>query len=265
MDNKKTPLFDADLRLIGGLSKRLFGLLQAIESTGSISQAARTVGLTYKGAWDMIERANNLSPKLLISTSIGGKSGGGTQLTAAGKAFLSLFIEIQNEHRQFLEQINQRLENNPDILFLLKRLIMKASARNQFYGKVTEVKTGSVNNEIAVALKGGETIIAGITNESTESLGIKPGVDVIVLIKAPQIIIVTDFGGYKLSARNQLNGTVAHIQQGAVNSEVVIKLNGGDSVAATITNESIDTLSLAVGTSATAVFKAGAVILGVAS
>lgn len=265
MENQKSPLVEADLRLIGGLNERLFQLLLAIENTGSISQAARKVGLTYKGAWEMIERANNLSPKLLISTVIGGKQGGGSQLTSTGKAFLNLFIQIQEEHKQFLDLINQRLAKNQEIVFLLKRLIMKASARNQFYGKVSEVTIGAVTVEVAVALKGGETIIAAITKESSESLGIKTGTEVIALIKAPQIIVVTDFGGYRLSARNQLNGKVSHIQKGAVNAEVIIELKGGDSVAATITNDSIDTLGLSVGNTATAVFKAGAVILGVAS
>jgi molybdate transport system regulatory protein len=67
-----------------------------------------------------------------------------------------------------------------------------------------------------------------------------------------------------LSARNQLAGTITHLQKGAVNAEVVIGLPGGDSVAATITNESVDSLGLATGKAAMAVFKAGAVILGVA-
>jgi molybdate transport system regulatory protein len=49
-----------------------------------------------------------------------------------------------------------------------------------------------------------------------------------------------------------------------VNAEVIVALKGGDSIAATITNESLETLALAVGCPATAIFKAGAVILGVA-
>jgi molybdate transport system regulatory protein len=84
------------------------------------------------------------------------------------------------------------------------------------------------------------------------------------LVKAPQIIVVTDFGGYKLSARNQLQGTVTQVKPGAVNSEVDIELKGGDKVAATVTNDSVESLGLRKGQSATAVFKAGAVILAVA-
>lgn len=264
METQNKPFVDGDIHLIGGLNERLFRLLAAIETTGSISQAARNVGVTYKGAWEMLGRANNLSPQVLISTAIGGKQGGGSKLTAAGKTLLNLFLQIQAEHQQFLTQINQRLTNNQEIIFLLKRLIMKASARNQFFGKVSAVSIGAVNAEVAVTLSGGETIIAHITKESVENLAIKAGSDVVALIKAPQVILVTDFGGYKLSARNQLAGTVSHLQKGAVNSEVTLELKGGNSIAATITNESLETLELAEGKPATAIFKAGAVILGVA-
>lgn len=142
---------------------------------------------------------------------------------------------------------------------------MKASARNQFFGTIGDIQVGAVIAEVQIVLKGGETIIAAITKESVESLGIKTGVEAVALIKAPQIIIATDFGGYRLSARNQLKGRVARIQKGAVNSEVIIVLPGGDSVAATVTNESIDALNLQEGNTATAIFKAGAVILGVKS
>jgi molybdate transport system regulatory protein len=258
-------LVEGDIRLIGGLNERLFQLLAAIESSGSINQAAREVGLTYKGAWEMIERANNLSPKVLVSTATGGRLGGGTRLTPAGKVFLQLFIRIQEEHRKFLKQINNRLMSNQDIVFLLRRLIMKASARNQFFGKITQVSIGAINVEVVVSLKGGETIIATITKESAASLAIKSGVDVVALVKASHVIIVTDFGGYRISARNQLKGTVSRIQKGEVNAEVVIELKGGNSVVSTITSESIEALELNTGNPATAVFKAGAVILGVAS
>lgn len=140
---------------------------------------------------------------------------------------------------------------------------MKASARNQFSGTVTEVTIGAVNAEVHVGLKGGETIVASITKDSVETLAIETGKKVIVLVKAPQVIVVTDFGGYRISARNRLAGTVTEVKAGTVNTEVDIALPGGDKIAATVTNDSVETLGLRKGQTATAVFKAGAVILGV--
>lgn len=140
---------------------------------------------------------------------------------------------------------------------------MKASARNQFEGTINEVLVGAVNAEVHVGLKGGETIVASITKESIDTLGIKTGMGVLALVKAPQVIIVTDFGGYALSARNQLQGTVTDVKPGKVNAEIDIELKGGEKIAATVTNDSVETLGLAKGKTATAAFKAGAVILAV--
>ncbi len=257
-------LVQGHISLLGGLGERLFRLLAAVDRSGSINQAAKEVGLTYKGAWEMIERANNLAPNLLVMTVQGGRAGGGTKLTPAGKSLLQLFNELNEQHNVYLAQLNQRLLDQPDVVFLFRRLIMKASARNQFFGKVTEVVIGAVNATVSVMLKGGETIVASMTKESVHSLGIKAGIDVIALVKAPQVIIVSDFGGYRLSARNQLTGVINHIQKGSVNSEVVLGLTGGNTIIATVTNDSIENLGLVEGGSATAVFKAGAVLLGVA-
>ena len=140
---------------------------------------------------------------------------------------------------------------------------MKASARNHFTGTVSEVRLGAVNAEVHIGLQGGASLVASITKDSVETLDIKIGLEVVALVKAPQIIIVTDFGGYRLSARNQLQGTVTQVKRGAVNAEVEIELKGGEQLAATVTNDSVDVLGLCKGQSATAVFKAGAVILAV--
>ncbi len=140
---------------------------------------------------------------------------------------------------------------------------MKASARNQFNGTVSNVVIGAVNAEVFISLKGGEDLVASITKESLEALDIKVGVEVLALVKAPQIIIVSDFGDYKLSARNQLKTMITQVNSGAVNAEVLMELNGGEVIAATVTNDSVETLGLRKGAEVTAIFKAGAVIIAV--
>ena len=142
---------------------------------------------------------------------------------------------------------------------------MKISARNQFSGTVSHVQIGAVNAQVTVQLSGGQHIIAAITKESAENLSITVGKSVIALVKAPQIILATDFAGYQLTARNQLPGTVKHVQRGAINSEIEIELDGGHPIAATITNESAENLDLQEGSNVTVVFKAGSVILAVSS
>ncbi len=142
---------------------------------------------------------------------------------------------------------------------------MKTSARNQFSGVVDTVQVGAVYAEVHIALLGGETIVASVTKESAAALGLREGLPVLALVKAPQIVVVADFAGYKLSARNQLTGVVRAIKAGAVNAEVIIALPGGVDVAATVTLESLAALQLSEGRQATAVFKASSVLLAVPS
>lgn len=66
----------------------------------------------------------------------------------------------------------------------------------------------------------------------------------------------------RLSARNQLGGTVASVDLGAVMATVVIRLDGGQQVVASITKESAESLGLAPGDAVTAIIKSTEVIVG---
>jgi molybdate transport system regulatory protein len=140
---------------------------------------------------------------------------------------------------------------------------MKTSARNQFLGKVAQVKRGAINDEIELELTSGQKIVATVTHESTDALGLQPGAQAFAMIKASSIVLVVDDADAKFSARNRMAGIVSRIQGGAVNSEVVIEIDSGGALAAVITNESCKTLDLAVGARVAGIFKASSVILGV--
>lgn len=140
---------------------------------------------------------------------------------------------------------------------------MKTSARNQFPGKVVALKQGAVNDEVVLEVAGGHQIVAIVTRGSSDSLGLKPGAAAFALIKSSSVIVVTDDEGARFSARNRLAGTVSRVQPGAVNTEVIIALPGGGTVAAIVTNQSSTALGLAVGQPASAIFKASSVIIGV--
>ena len=67
----------------------------------------------------------------------------------------------------------------------------------------------------------------------------------------------------KLSARNQLTGTVVSVTRGPVTALVKLDVGGGQHISATLTTEAADDLELTKGSHVTAIFKASAVILGV--
>ncbi len=239
-------------------------LLARIAELGSISQAAKAIKMSYKAAWDAIDNMNNLAGEALVVRVAGGKGGGYTELTERGKKLLNNYQKITHIHQQFLALLNQEGDAVVDDFSLLKRFNMKTSARNQFSGKVAKVVTGAVNNEIIIDLAGGQKLVASITMESSQELGIVVGKEVVALVKSSSIILASDLNGMKLSTRNQFTGTVQRIQKGAVNTEVVLDA-GGMALAAIITNDSAERLALKEGSEATALFKAGSVIVGVIS
>ena len=238
-------------------------LLTRVASLGSIRQAAKSMKMSYKAAWDAIDQMNNLADEPVVERETGGKGGGSTRLTARGERLVANFRLIEREHRRFIEQLDREARGLVDDLRLVGRMSMKTSARNQFAGKVVKIVHGAVNDEIEVEIPGGLTITATVTSESTRSLGLETGHDVFALIKAPSVIVMTGVDGTKLSARNRLSGTVSRLRPGAVNTEVVIGLAGGATIAAIVTNESAQALRLEPGMPATAIFKASSVILGV--
>ena len=67
----------------------------------------------------------------------------------------------------------------------------------------------------------------------------------------------------KLSARNQLKGTIKEIEEGAVNAVVKIDIGGGNIISATISMDAVKSLGLSVGKEAYAVIKSTSVMVGV--
>lgn len=246
--------------------KRWMGLLARIGSTQSIAAAAKAVGLSYKAAWDAVEAMNNFSDRPLVRRFKGGKGGGSTRLTARGRQLVGTYRAVEAENNRFLSLLNARIRNLDRDLRIIGRLTMLTSARNHFAGIVTRIRRGSVNDEVELLLSGGERLTAIVTHESVQNLGLKVGAEAVALIKASWVIVALASGSrLKLSARNQLTGTIRRLLPGTVNTEVVIALKGGNSVAAIITNGAARELKLVEGKRARAIFKASSVILGVAS
>ena len=78
-------------------------LLKAIEETGSLSKAAKSLNLSYKKAWHLMDSINRSAKKPVTINSIGGKGGGGTILTEYGKSLIIAFDTINKNCWEFLD------------------------------------------------------------------------------------------------------------------------------------------------------------------
>ena len=250
--------------------KQRLALLAAVAETGSITQAAKQIDLSYKAAWDAIEQMNNLAGEPLLERAVGGKGGGGTRLTVRGQQLVDNFRIIEQEQALFLQRIqdaSQGLHHLIDEALLIKKMNMKTSIRNQYRGVVSHIKTGAVNDEITVRIAGAQDIIAIITHDSTLELELDIGSEVFALVSPSSIVLMEqnpESTQVKLSARNRLTGKISRISKGAINTDISITLAGGAVMSAVITNESCEEMQLKKGQQVQALFKASSVILGVA-
>ena len=266
MDNTKTALagLKGEVFLLTEQHKPFASaqieLLAAIDACGSISKAAKQVGISYKTAWDRIDAMNNMSAQPLVVRSTGGAQGGGTLLTELGHRVISGFQALQDEHQKFIERLGDKLHNLNDVASFMRSESVKTSARNQFKGTVSNITLGAVNTEVELDIGTDQSIIAMITQESVEQLGLEKNSDVVALIKASSVILSTNTK-VVTSARNKLVGTISRVLPGAVNTDVTLDIGGGKSVSAVITNISAIELELEVGQAACALFKAPSVIL----
>lgn len=249
----------------GPVGAERIALLEAIARAGSISGAARTIGLSYKGAWDAVQALNNLFDKPLVVAQAGGRRGGYAVVTEEGAALVSAFHAVEWELGRALGAIEKRLAGGAaaPLRTLLWSLGMKTSARNALRGVVDRVVDGAVNAEVVLKIGSGGEIVAVVTRQSVQDLGLVPGRSAIALIKSSFVILARDEGGVRTSARNALAGVVAHVERGAVNDEITLDLGGGKSLAATVTHGSAEALELRPGERVTALIKASHVILAV--
>jgi len=87
-------------------------LLENIIETGSISQAAKQMGMSYKKAWDLVNSINQHTIEPIVSTQTGGEKGGGTIVTEEGIQLIVAFKKLHEEfQRSFDEKMNMFLHS----------------------------------------------------------------------------------------------------------------------------------------------------------
>lgn len=244
------------------LGEKRIALLESIDSVGSITGAAKAVGLSYKGAWDAVDAVNNMAEQPVVSRSTGGRHGGGSRLTDYGRGLVRLYRQLESGHQRVLTRLESDYPDPQRLSDLLKAITMKTSARNQFRGKVKAVRRGAVNADVVLDLGDGVEICANITNDAVDELGLKRGRNAIALIKASFVVLATG-DDIRVSARNRLAGTVDSIVRGPVNSEVKVQLAGTRTLVAVISSAGLKDLRLRKGSTCCALINASQILIAV--
>ncbi|MEJ1934530.1 TOBE domain-containing protein, partial [Nostoc sp. NIES-2111] len=208
-------------------------LLESIAREGSISAGARAFGLTYKAAWDAMEGMSSLFGTPMLRRRAGGKAGGGSELTEAGIAVIAAFHRIEAELVRAVRSIEDAGSGGAALaLDTAPRFLMRTSARNVLRGTVAAVSPRAIRVEVTVETAPGETIRAGVTRDSVDSLGLCPGRPVAALVKS-FFVSVRPAGNLPLEAgTNALPATIGAIDADATAREVVLDIGHGRTLAA---------------------------------
>ena len=215
-----------------GVADKRIDILRAIARTGSISQAAREVAVSYKAAWQAVDTLTNLTNVPLVDKAVDGVGGGGASLTAQGQQLLDL-ADALDAARQ---AVRSRWDARPGHVSgpaqtAYARLSLRTSMRNQLPGVIAALEGQSHDRIVRVVVRFGPgdtnaTMAARITRESAELLGLVPGMPVVALCKATAVQ-VRPVAAADVALANQLQGDVVAVAADAQGDEITLGLAGG--------------------------------------
>lgn len=175
----------------GFFGKGRIELLKEIDAHGSLAKAAKSMGMSYKAAWDAIKEMEALSGEVLTERVTGGKGGGGSTLTRNAYNYITLFEALQSAQKTFFDSISLHLDDAESLMQLLSRPSIRTSARNQLACTLSKITPLNVNSKLDLDIGNSTFINAHITQTSVEDLGLTIGQNLFAIIKASSINIHT--------------------------------------------------------------------------
>jgi len=253
MKKSKEPILSYAGALGHAPADKRIEILRQVGQGGSISQAAREAGVSYKAAWQAIATLTNLAGAALVTRAVGGAGGGGARLTAAGAQLLEAARQMDSARLDVLARFSGGAAQ------ALSGAGLRTSMRNLLPCHVTQLQAPQPEDpmvRVVLCLPEGGQIISAITRESAELLALQPGLALLALCKATAVTVCAG----RLPPRphrNQLSGRVARLSRGSLRDEVVLSMPGDLQLVGFAARPS----RLRVGSRATACLEENAVVL----
>jgi len=166
-------------------------LMRRISETGSLAEAARILGISYRNAWGRIRKLEFVYGRRILDTKVGGTSGGGAQLTPEG---LKLFREFRHI-RKYLFNALDDTESAGNVRY-------KLSARNMLGAKVLRIERGDITSLIRMSSPAPVNLTSIISNEAVDDLGLRVGDQVKAVVKSTEVMIAKPFPPERRRKRN---------------------------------------------------------------
>lgn len=200
-------------------------VLRSIHHAGSISEAARVNGVSYKAAWQALETLSNLAGVPLVDKVVGGSGGGGARLTPEGLQVLQAADLLNAARETALNQIERSTHGAKLNLRGLASVGFRTSMRNQLPCLVKEITKTRSSARVSMSLPDGQQLASKITLESLQLLNLQVEQQVLAMFKATAVTIaptIVAVGGVNL-----LHGKVARRGTGSSGVEVSLQITPG--------------------------------------
>ncbi len=221
-----TPALSFDSALSHEPADKRIDILRLVGESGSISQAARDAGVSYKAAWQAIDTLTNLAGVVLVERAVGGSGGGGATITPAGTQLLALAKQLADSRAGVLAAASAAPSSPPSPA--LPYIGVRTSMRNQLPCVVEKIEVKGQVVRVFLKLAGGSVLVSRITKASVELMGLQKGQSVLALCKATAVTVSP---GTSLAAsaagKQNLAGVAQRISRGASGDEVSLKLSAG--------------------------------------
>jgi molybdate transport system regulatory protein len=145
--------------------------------------------------------------------------------------------------------------------FLEKESRRKTSARNTFFGKISDIQPGDIQAKVELVTIGGDRVTAIITNDSLARLGLKPGTLITAEVKAPWVVLQKGAEEPRCTAENRFQGTIERIIRGAVTTEYAVRIADGTLLCSLVTDQGGRRLELHEKDPVWAIFNSFSVVL----
>lgn len=203
-----------------GTADRRLDILRRVGQSGSISQAAREAGVSYKAAWQALDMLSNLAGVPLVERTVGGSGGGGARLTPAAVQLLEVAGEMARSREQVLARAGALAPG-------AGALALRTSMRNQLPCRVDTLQATGALVQVTLVLGEAGVLRSRITAESAQLLGLAPGMPVLALCKATAVTVARAGTSGRRPAANTLQGKASRVLRGEGGDEIGVQLPGG--------------------------------------
>ncbi len=231
------------------LSLKKIVLLENVRDYGSMAKAAKASGISYKTAWNWIDKMNVLSPSSLVEKVSGGKDGGGTIITSYATNLISIYHEVEALHQKHLEGLQasfSRLEDD---------ITQKTFSFSRLAAEICKININDNNVEYTLQLKCGLGVIAYSNSIFKKINKLEVGSNVFILVES-DAVSVSKVEKVDISSRNRLQTKISDILIKDKDVLLTLMLSEDQYLTSRITLKSFQNLQLEIGNDVMAMFKA---------